>query len=150
MIDADDKDFDFDEHGRRQPVAHWSDLLFQPTWWQDEQRAIWRLDELDPMQCSRIYGFVARQEDEVGTRLVWELGGGWQPGGFQASEDLARGDFELTAMVSRRGWITRTELMVALQRRMRGLPAAEGTCFCGYPVADDWDHSACHAGMEIA
>jgi hypothetical protein len=40
--------------------------------------------------------------------------------------------------------------MVALQRRMRGSPAEEGTCFCGYLVAEDWDHSACHAGMEIA
>lgn len=53
-------------------------------------------------------------------------------------------------MVSERGWNHRTELTVALQRRTRGLPAVEVTCFCGYPVAADWDHSACHAGMEIA
>lgn len=136
--------------GRRQPVDHWSNLLFQSTWWQDADRNIWRLDELDTMQCSRIYGDIARQEDETGTRLVWEMSSGWQPGGFMASEGLARGGLELTTMVGERGWITRTDLMVALQRRMRGLPAVAGTCFCGYPVADDWDHSACHAGMEIA
>lgn len=136
--------------GRRQPVDHWTELLFQSTWWQDADRNGWRLDELDDMRCTRIYGFIARTEDETGTRLVWEMGQWGEPQGFQASEDKARADLELTDMVSERGWIHRTELMVALQRRMRGRPAVEGKCFCGYPVEDDWDHSACRAGMEIA
>lgn len=145
----------FDDHfeilrGRRQPVDHWSDLLFQSTWWQDAERNIWRLDELDEMRCSRIYGFVARLEDETGTLLAWGATRAPVPGGDVAFDAYDRGLGQLLDMVSERGWIHQTELMSALQRRMRGWPAVEGTCFCGYPVAEDWDHSACHAGMEIA
>ncbi|CAM5234304.1 hypothetical protein [Streptomyces griseomycini] len=149
------EELQFDDHfaifrGRREPVDHWSDLLFQSTWWQDADRNIWRLDELDTMRCSRIYGFIAQHEDETGTRLAWESTHGPMPRGAVAFDAYERGRAQLLEMVSERGWIHRTDLMVALQRRMRSLPAVEGTCFCGYPVAGDWDHSACHAGMEIA
>lgn len=137
-------------HGRRQPVDHWSDLLFQEVWWQDADRRIWRLDELDEMQCSRIYGFVARLEEETGTRLAWEATHGPMPSGDAAFDAYERGQAQLLGMVGERGWIHRTDLMAALQRRMRGRPAAEGACFCGYPVAAGWDHAACRAGMEIA
>lgn len=152
-LDLDDFRFHFADNDRRRlPVDHWSELLFQSTWWQDADRArtIWRLDELSGQQCALIRHFVAMSEDETGTRLAWEMGSVPEPQGFQASVDLARADLELTTMVSKRGWILRTELVVSLQRRMRGLPAVEGTCFCGYPVVEDWDHSACYAGMEIA
>jgi hypothetical protein len=136
--------------GRRQPVDHWTDLLFQSTWWQDADRKIWRLDELDEMRCSRIYGFVARREEETGTLLAWEATRGPVPTSDVAFDAYDRGQGQLLEMVSEPGWIHRADLMVALQRRMRGWPAEEGTCFCGYPVAEDWDHTACHAGMEIA
>ncbi|MFF1600722.1 hypothetical protein ACFVYV_24990 [Streptomyces mirabilis] len=144
-----DEDFEI-TRGRRLPVEHWSDLLFQDTWWQDAERNIWRLDELDEMRCSRIYGFVARLEEETGTRLAWEATHGPMPSGDVAFDGYERGQAEVLEMVSERGWIHRTELMQALQRRMRGLPSVEGTCFCGYPVDVGWDHTACHAGMEIA
>lgn len=146
----DDFAFFFDERGRRQPVDHWSDLLFQSTWWQDAERNILRLDELDEMRCSRIYGFVARHEEETGTLLAWQATRGPVPSGDVAFDAYDRGQGQLLDMVSEHGWIHRTDLMAALQRRMRGWPAVEGTCFCGYPVAEGWDHTACHAGMEIA
>lgn len=137
-------------HGRRQPVDHWSDLLLQEVWWQDPDGSIWRLDELDEMRCSRIYGFVARFEEETGTRLAWEATHGPMPRGDVAFDAYERGQDQVLGMVGERGWIHRTDLMAALQRRMRGRPAAEGTCFCGYPVAAEWDHAACRPGMEIA
>ncbi|MFF9901334.1 hypothetical protein [Streptomyces longispororuber] len=146
----DDFAFSFDERGRRQPVDHWSELLFQSTWWQDAERDLWRLDELDEMRCSRIHGFIARREDETGTLLAWEATRGPEPSGDVACDAYNRRLGQSLDVVSERGWIHRTELMVALQRRMRGRPAVEGTCFCGYPVERGWDHSACHAGMEMA
>jgi hypothetical protein len=132
------------------PVDHWSELLFQSTWWHDRGGTIWRLDEMDEMRCSRVYGFIARHEDETGTRLAWEGTHCPMPSGDVAFYAYDRGLGQLLDMVGRRGWIHETELMTALQRRMRGLPSVEGTCFCGYPVTEGWDHSACHAGMEIA
>ncbi|MER6109288.1 hypothetical protein [Streptomyces hirsutus] len=143
-------DCDVDDYVPRDPADHWSELLFQATWWHEPDGSIWRLDELDAMRCSRIYGFIAQQEAETGTLLAWEATQGPVPSGDVAFDAYDRGHGQLLEMVSERGWIHRTELMVALQRRMRGLPAVEGTCFCGYPVSDGWDHSACHAGMEIA
>ncbi|WP_328491214.1 hypothetical protein [Streptomyces zaomyceticus] len=136
--------------GRRQPVDHWTDLLFQGTWWQDADRSIHRLDQLDEMRCSQIYGFVAGLEEQAGTLLAWTTTLGPMPSGDVAFDAYDRGQSELLSMVGERGWIQRTELMVALQRRMRRMPAIEGTCFCGYPVIEEWDHSACRAGMEIA
>ncbi|MFB8120602.1 hypothetical protein ACFC51_32650 [Streptomyces sp. NPDC055962] len=132
------------------PVDHWSELLSQSTWWHDPDGSIWRLDELDDMRCSRIFGFIARHEDETGTRLAWEATRGPEPSGAVAFDEHGRDLGQLLEMVGRRGWIHETALMVALQRRMRGLPAVEGTCFCGYPVAEGWDHGACRSGMEIA
>ncbi|MFE1206372.1 hypothetical protein ACFW5V_32315 [Streptomyces sp. NPDC058762] len=139
-----------DDYSPPTPVDHWSELLLQPTWWHDPDGSIWRLDEMDEMRCSRIYGFIARHEDETGTRLAWEATRGPAPGGDVAFDAYDRGLGQLLDMVSERGWIHRTELMQALQRRMWGLPSVEGTCFCGYPVAEGWEHSACRAGMEIA
>ncbi|MEU9495795.1 hypothetical protein AB0D73_28960 [Streptomyces sp. NPDC048215] len=152
LVDDDAAVFTFDADGRREPVEHWSDLLWQSTWWQDADggRTLWRLDELSSQQCALIHHFVAREEEATGTRLVWGLGGFPEPNAFQASVDLGRADLELTELVSRRGWILRTPLMAALHRRIQNLPAVTGTCFCSYPVAEGWDHGACHAGMEIA
>ncbi|MFJ4880110.1 hypothetical protein ACIP93_33550 [Streptomyces sp. NPDC088745] len=143
---AGDSVFTEDWRVRPQRVEHWSELLFQSTWWQDAERNIWHLDGLDAMRCSGIYEFIARREDETGTLLAWSATRVPVPTG----DADGRGQDQVLAMVGERGWILRTDLMVALQRRMRGLPAVEGTCFCGYPVAEGWDHSACHDGMEIA
>ncbi|MFJ4988695.1 hypothetical protein ACIP9H_33460 [Streptomyces sp. NPDC088732] len=137
-------------NGRRQPVDRWADLLFQSAYWQDDQRTIWHLDELDPVYCSRIYGFIVRQEDEVGTQLAWDATRGPDPSGDVAWDAATRSVDALLELVSERGWISRTELMQALSRRMRGRPAVEGECFCGYPVAEGWVHSSCYAGMEMA
>lgn len=136
--------------GRRQPVDHWTDLLFQGTWWQDAERAIHRLDELDEMRCSRIFGFIAKREEEVGTQFAWEVTQAPVPSGDVAFDAYDRGMSKLLLMVGDRGWIHGTDLMAALRRRIRGLPSVEGTCFCGYPVQKGWGHSMCQAGMEIA
>ncbi|MCD9903206.1 hypothetical protein LUR56_31135 [Streptomyces sp. MT29] len=142
--------FHVDGVGRRQPVGHWSELLWQEVWWQDPDGAVWRLDELDPGRCAAIHQAVTRGESEVGTRLAWESTLGMAPVGDVAVDVVTRGDMELLDLVGRRGWIQETDLVLALRRRMNGLPAAEGECFCGYPVAEGWEHSACRAGMEIA
>ncbi|MGW0033046.1 hypothetical protein ACWDXD_24920 [Streptomyces sp. NPDC003314] len=144
-------DYDLgDDYVRPTPVDHWSELLFQSTWWHDRDGSVWRLDELDAMRCTRILGFITSHETETGTRLVWEATNGPEPSGDVASDAYDRGLSELVDLVNRRGWIGRTDLAGALRRRMRGLPAVEGTCFCGYPVEEGWDHSACRAGMETA
>ncbi|MFM9452218.1 hypothetical protein [Streptomyces europaeiscabiei] len=145
-----DHRFDFDREGRRLPVGHWSDLLFQATWWQDQEQAIWRLDELSAVRCGRIYRFIARQEDGVAEHLAWEATRAPEPTAEAALDAYDRGLNALLETVSEAGWIQRAELMTALRRRMQGLPATEGACFCGYPVTLGWDHSTCHAGMEIA
>jgi hypothetical protein len=145
-----DHRFDFDREGRRLPAGHWIDLLFQSTWWQDQKQAIWRLDELSAVRCGRIYRFIARQEDGVAEHLAWEATRAPEPTAEAAFDAYDRGLNALLETVSEAGWIQRAELMTALRRRMQGLPATEGTCFCGYPVALGWDHSTCHAGMEIA
>ncbi|MFD3442608.1 hypothetical protein ACFWU3_34555 [Streptomyces sp. NPDC058685] len=85
-------------------------------------------------RCARIYEFVARREDETGTLLAWEATRGPVPTADVAFDGYDRGQGQLLEMVGERGWIHRTELMAALQRRIRGWPAVEGTCFCGYPV----------------
>jgi hypothetical protein len=145
-----DHQFDFDGKGRRLPVRHWSDLLFQSTWWQDQDQAIWRLDELSAVRCGRIYRFIARQEDGVAELLAWEATRAPAPTAEAAFDAYDRGLNALLETVSETGWIQRAELMTALLRRIHGLPATEGTCYCGYPVAAGWDHSICQPGMEIA
>ncbi|MFF7206235.1 hypothetical protein [Streptomyces sp. NPDC008141] len=76
-------------------------------------------------RCARIYEFVARREDETGTLLAWEATRGPVPTADVAFDGYDRGQGQLLEMVGERGWIHRTELMSALQRRMRGWPAVE-------------------------
>ncbi|GHH22509.1 hypothetical protein [Streptomyces lanatus] len=137
--------------GRRQPVDRWSDLLFQATWWQDADaaRTIWRLDELSEQQCALIHRFVAMHEEETGTLLAWESTHAPVPSGDVAFDAYDRGQSQLLEMVSEHGWIHRTDLMLALQRRMRGWPAVEGTCFCGYPVTEGWTTLRATPGWKL-
>lgn len=110
-------------------------------WWQDEQGGLYAIPganargEPGPRGLPLPYDRAAAPGRAPQGRRDW-------PGASRSAGVARRG--------RPGGWVHRTELMVALQHRTRGLPAVEGRASAATPVAADWDHSACHAGMESA
>lgn len=131
-------------------VTHWSDLLDQDQVWRDGNGTFLRLDDMEPGYCGRVHAFCLRQAEQVHTRFLYEMTHGPMPSGDVAVDCFDREyDMLEAAGDDPQGWLTQSDLLVALKYRSEGLPARPTTCHCGYPIAWDWDHSACHPGIIV-